>query len=137
VVVSHDAKRITFTIRFAQAPPLGSGVSWVDMLLVGVDVPPLGPAPTPRGWTGADYVFGVHGNEPGVVLFKRLKGRTISRLPAVVLGPRLTIRVPRAKLGNPGWFTFTLAGGREADAEARGSADDAPAKGVFRYVVHA
>jgi hypothetical protein len=137
VVVSHDATRITFTVRFSQAPPLGSSASWVDMLLVGVDVPPLGPAPVPRGWKGVDYVFGVHGNEPGVALFKRLGAATRGRLPALVKGASLTVRVPRAKLGNPRWFAFTLAAGREADVEARGSADHAPVTGVFRYVLTA
>jgi hypothetical protein len=137
VFVSHDARRITFTVRFAQAPPLGSSASWVDMLLVGVDVPPLGPAPALRGWRGVDYVFGVHGNEPRVALFKRMDARTVSRLPALLRGASLTVRVPRAKLGSPTWFAFTLAAGREADVDAEGSADIAPAKGVFRYVVTA
>lgn len=137
VVVSHNAKRVTFTVRFAGAPPLGASVAdetekWVDMLLVGINVPPIGSAPA---WKGVDYYFGVHGNDTSVALFAKNGVRTFTQLPVVARGANLTVSVPRAKLGKPKWFGFTVAAGREADVEAQGSADSAPARGLFRYVL--
>ena len=84
-----------------------------------------------------DYYFGVHGNDLGMALFARTAVRKLTRLPVVVRRASLTVRVPRAKLGDPAWFGFMLAAGREAEVEAQGSADYAPAKGVFRYVLTA
>jgi len=137
VVVSHGIKRVTFTVRFAAAPPLGLSATekWVDMLLVGIDVPPLGPTPVPSSWRGVDYYFGLHGNDTGVALFARSGVRKFTRLTVVVRGASLTVSVPRSRLGNPKWFGFTVAAGREAEVETEGSADYAPAKGVFRYVL--
>jgi hypothetical protein len=137
VAVSHDAKRVTFTVRFAVAPPLGLNAKekWVDMLIVGIDVPPLGITPVPSSWKGVDYYFGLHGNDTSVALFARTAVRKFTRLPVVVRGASVTVSVPRARLGNPKWFGFAVAAGREAEVEAQGSADYAPAKGVFRYVL--
>ena len=137
VAVSHDAKRVTFTVRFAVAPPLGLSAKekWVDMLIVGIDVPPLGTTPVPSSWKGVDYYFGLHGNDTSVALFARTAVRKFTRLPVVVRGASVTVSVPRARLGNPKWFGFAVAAGREAEVEAQGSADYAPAKGVFRYVL--
>ncbi|MGZ4389161.1 MAG: hypothetical protein ACXVZL_07255 [Gaiellaceae bacterium] len=48
VWVSHTSQAVTFRVRFAKAPPLGASARqrWVDMLLIGIDVPPRGPLPT-------------------------------------------------------------------------------------------
>jgi hypothetical protein len=52
-----------FRVRFAKASPLQTSTreQWIDMLLLGIDVPPLGSKPTPSGWRGVDCVLGVHG----------------------------------------------------------------------------
>lgn len=65
VAVFSTKTNITFRLRFAKAPPLGLSQreGWVDMLLIGVDVPPLGPRPTTPGgeWRGANFALGTHG----------------------------------------------------------------------------
>jgi hypothetical protein len=49
-------------------------------------------------------------------------------------GRALTFAVPRRVLGNPAWFTFTVAAARESQSE-EGGVDFAPARGTFRYVL--
>jgi hypothetical protein len=136
VTVSHTAKTVSFGVRFATAPPLrvSAREKWIDMLLIGVDVPPLGPAPTDTGWLGINYVLGVHGTGT-VAAFRNMGATGSSRLPATIRGATLTITVPRTKLGSPRWFVFNVAAARETDVESEGSADMAPAKGSFRYVL--
>jgi hypothetical protein len=54
-------------------------------------------------------------------------------LPATVDGDTLTFSIPRAALGSPDWFEFSVAAGRETEREGEGSEDYAPADGTFRY----
>ena len=58
VRVSKTETTVTFTVRFATEPPLQVDErGWIDMLLIGVDVPPVGPEPVAPGgeWRGADF----------------------------------------------------------------------------------
>lgn len=87
----------------------------------------------PSSWRGVDYYFGLHRNDTSVAVFARASVRKHIRLPVVVDGAAVRVSVPRARIGNPSWFGFAVAGGREAEVEARGSADYAPAKVVFRH----
>jgi hypothetical protein len=137
VTVSHTATAVTFRVRFASAPPLRMSTrqQWVDMLLVGIDVPPLGPAPTATGWLGVNYYFGLHAVDP-VARFRKMGSQaTPARLPTVIRGATATVTVPRAKLGSPRWFAFNVAAGRETDVEGQGGGDMAPAQGSFRYAL--
>ena len=64
VTVSNTSTDVTFRIRFATAPALrvSQRGRWIDMLLIGIDVPPLGPRPIPDGdWLGANFAAGFHG----------------------------------------------------------------------------
>jgi hypothetical protein len=143
--VSNTRTNVTFVVRFAKAPPLrvSAREGWVDMLLIGVDVPPLGPRPiTPGGeWRGANFALGTHGpSRTGRMV--RLTGtipaesRRVATFGIVVSGSTLTFSIPRRALGNPGWFTFMTAAARELADEGRGGgADFAPARGTFRYAL--
>ena len=55
VTVANTKTKVTFRARFSQAPPLrfSAAKGWVDMLLIGVDVPPLGPRPLIPGGRGS------------------------------------------------------------------------------------
>ena len=141
ISVSHTSSAVTFRLRFATAPPLGVSVRerWVDMLLVGIDVPPRGLKRGPYGWLGADYYAGLHGMEKTAILVraptaKSGQGRVLARTKAVVAGRTLSFSVSRAKLGDPDWFEFVVAAGREmSDQSIGGGADEAPARGAFHY----
>lgn len=137
ITVSDTPTAITFRVRFATAPPLKASATekWVDMLLIGIDVPPLGPRPTRTGWRGVDYALGLHGTERAVTLAKQGPGsRRIDRFKLVTRGSTLSFSVPRGKLGNPAWFDFVVAAGRETAEEGRGGSEDyAPSRGAFRY----
>ena len=134
---------VTFRIRFATAPPLrvSTGEKWVDMLLIGIDTPPLGPRPIPDGeWRGADFALGSHGPSKTGVLVKLAMPpggqRQIARFPITVQGATLTFSVPRRALGNPAWFRFMVAAAREGNAESAGGGYDmAPGSGTFRYAL--
>ena len=134
VTVSDTATSVRFRVRFASAPPLAASTSegWVDMLLIGIDVPPLGPAPAPSGWRGADFVVGLHGTQTAV-RFRKMGSTGLDVLPATVAGDTLSFSIPRAALGNPDWFEFSVAAGRETERAGEGSEDYAPADGTFRY----
>jgi hypothetical protein len=143
--VSNTRTKVTFVVRFAKAPPLriSPREGWVDMLLIGVDVPPLGPRPIAPGaeWRGANFALGTHGlSNTGQLV--RLTGtipaepRRVATFGIATSGPTLTFSIPRRALGNPGWFTFTAAAAREtADGERGGGVDFAPARGTFRYAL--
>jgi hypothetical protein len=145
VTVSHTATRVTFRFRFAKAPPLrvSTRAGWIDMLLVGIDVPPLGPRPTPGGdWLGANFAAGTHGPSKTGQLVRLGKGEDpqvvrLARFTVVTRGATLTFSLPRRALGDPAWFTFTVAAAREgvADDATGGGADFAPARGTFRYTL--
>jgi hypothetical protein len=141
VRVSSTKTKVTFGVRFAKAPPLRINPSegWVDMLLIGVDVPPLGPRPIPLGeWRGANLALGTHGpSKTGLIV--RLgqnipaEQRQVAKFEIVTHGSTMTFSIPRRALGNPDWFTFQVAAAREmATGGQGGSADFAPA-GTFRY----
>lgn len=141
VSVSHTAAAVTFRLRFATAPPLGVSASerWVDMLLIGIDVPPRGLKRGSQGWAGADYFVGLHGTEKTAVLVKsgtrkNPKSTLLARYTVAVNGRTLSFSVRRRKLGNPVWFEFAVAAGREtSDQNATGGSDEAPARGAFHY----
>ena len=52
LAVERDADTITFRVRFAAGPPLGVSLQdgWVDMILIGIDVPPFGAPPVTPGY---------------------------------------------------------------------------------------
>lgn len=134
---------VTFTVRFATAPPLrvDTREKWVDMLLIGIDTPPLGPRPIPDGeWRGANFALGTHGPSKTGVLVKlgAAAQRQIARFPITVKGSTLTFSVSRRALGNPAWFTFMVAAARETSTESAGGGYDmAPDKGTFRFALTA
>jgi hypothetical protein len=130
IVVSHTASSVTFRFRFASAPPLGLSArkGWVDMLLVGIDVPPRSLKRTPHGWVGLDYHAGLHGTQTTAILVKASPTRP-SQPRGVVTRPKVTVRghtlsfsLSRAKLGNPAWIEFVVAAGRETSDQAAGEA---------------
>jgi hypothetical protein len=142
VTVSNTDTRITFAFRFASAPPLriDAGEGWVDMLLVGVDVPPLGPRPVVPGgeWRGANFFLGTHGPSRTGQLVRPGSGesRRVATFAIVTRGPTLTFSIQRRALGNPAWFTFSAAAARETAAESSdGGVDVAPSNGTFRYAL--
>lgn len=139
VSVSHTATTVTFRLRFAKAPPLGASVreKWVEMLIVGIDVPPRGLRRTARGWTGLDYYVGMHGVDTTAVLVRASPapptGSTpVARLRVAVSGRTLGFTLRRSSIGNPAWLEFVVAAGREtSDPAAGGGSDEAPGRGVF------
>jgi hypothetical protein len=145
VKVTNTRTTVSFGFRFAQAPPLrfSTRERWVDMLLVGIDVPPTGPLPfSPGGeWPGVDFALGTHGPSATGQLVRTPRGpdgrsRLVARFPIVTRGSTVSFTVPRRALGNPAWFTFTVAAAREGEDEAAGRGfDTAPARGTFRYVL--
>jgi hypothetical protein len=144
ITISNTKTTVTFRVRFDKAPPLrvSSPEGWVDMLLIGVDVPPLGPRPiTPGGeWRGANFALGTHGpSKTGLMVrLGRGENRRIARFKIVTSGSTITFSVPRAALGNPAWFTFSVAAARELDdGPNAGGVDAAPARGTFHYTLTA
>lgn len=140
VRVSNTDSEITFAVRFATEPPLGFDEEerWVDMLLIGIDVPPLGPEPVVPGgeWSGADVALGAHGPSADVTLVRR-GVRKPARFAIQASGSTLTFSVPRRALGDPDWFTFSVAAARESNDEAGdgGGFDVAPGQGTLRYTL--
>jgi hypothetical protein len=138
VTVSDTATEVTFAVRFADAPPLrvDEADGWVDMLLIGIDVPPLGPEPDAPGgdWRGVDYAFGTHGPSDTAVLV-RMGGGKVAELAVATSGSTMSLSVPRRALGNPDWFTFTVAAGREGAEDRGGGGDFIPASGTLRYTL--
>ena len=146
VSISNDASTVRVRFRFANAPPLSTSPSgeWTDMLLMGIDVPPIGPGPTPSGWTGLDYALGMHGVDDRAV-FRSMQpglgadGGTgmapgLRTLRSRTQGREVTIALPVALLGNPKYFDFTVAVGREGGDEASSAGGDMiPARGTARY----
>lgn len=140
VRVSNTDSEVTFAVRFATERPLrvDEAEGWVDMLLIGIDVPPLGPEPVAPGgeWRGADFAFGAHGPSTDGMLV-RLGRRQATRLGIRTSGSTLTLSVPRRALGDPDWFTFSVAAARESNDEAGdgGGIDVAPDQGTLRYTL--
>lgn len=143
VALSNTASSITFRVRFAAAPPLrvNAREGWVDMLLIGIDVPPLGARPVRPGgeWPGANFALGTHGpSKTGrlVRLGNASPGsfRQAATFKVVTNGAQLTFSIPRRALGSPRWFTFSVAAARETEDEG-GGFDVAPQRGTFRYTL--
>lgn len=145
VTVSNTKMKVTFRIRFVKAPPLrvSTREGWVDMLLIGIDVPPLGPRPSVPGgeWLGANFALGTHGpSETGRMVQLgagiSAESRQAASFKIVTSGSTLTFAIPRRALGSPTWFTFTVAAAREMEKVATGGGVDiAPAVGTFRYAL--
>ena len=142
--LSNTKASITFRVRFANAPPLrvSARQKWVDMLLIGIDVPPVGPRPvTPGGeWPGANFALGTHGPSKTGQLVRLGNGitrssRQVGTFRVVTRGATVTFSIPRRLLGSPRWFMFTVATARERDATSGGGIDLAPARGTFRYAL--
>jgi hypothetical protein len=139
VRLSNTASKLTFRVRFASAPPLrlSTREKWVDMLLIGIDVPPLGPRPMMPGgeWLGADYALGTHG--PSTIGQLVRLGNQVAppiRFTVVTSGRDLVLSVPRRSLGNPLWFRFNVVAAREGESQdADGGFDVAPQRGTFLY----
>jgi hypothetical protein len=142
VTISHSASTITFRIRFAAAPPLRVSTrgGWVDMLLLGIDVPPYGPLPVSPGgeWRGADFALGAHGPSKTGLLVRLAHARShvVVRFPIATSGRTLSFSIPRSALGYPARFAFTVAAAREGENETTGGGVDvAPERGTYRYVL--
>ena len=139
VRLSNTASAITFRVRFAGAPPLRVDARgrWVDMLLIGIDVPPLGPRPAAPGgeWPGANFALGTHGPSRVGQLVELRAGRStrVTTFRIDVSGRMLTFSIPRRALGSPRWFTFSLAAAREGTREVSGGVDFVPQRGSCRY----
>ena len=141
ITLSNTKTSVVFHVRFAKPPPLRANMreGWSDMLLIGVDVPPLGPRPVRPGgeWLGANIALGTH-RPSKTGLLVRLgsgKSRQVVRFKIITSGSTLTFSIPRRVLGNPQWFTFNAAAAREMEAEGAtgGGVDIAPGQGTFRY----
>ena len=144
MTVSNTSTDVTFRIRFATAPALrvSQRGRWIDMLLVGIDVPPLGPRPIPDGdWLGANFAAGFHGPARTGMLVRLGKGsqKVVARFPVVTRGTTVTFSIPRRALRSPTWFAFEMAAAREWNDEsmvpAGAKPDFAPARGTFRYTL--
>lgn len=133
ISVSHTSSAVRFRLTFAKAPPLGVSVrqGWVDMLVIGIGVPPRGPR--------ADYVVGLHGTERTAMLVRQPAtkpgpGKVVGRPEVAVAGRTLSLSVSRGKLGDPAWIEFSVAAGRElVDRATGGGGDLAPDNGAFHY----
>lgn len=138
VRLSNTASSITFQIRFANAPPLrvDARQGWVDMLLIGIDVPPLGlPPAVPGGeWPGADFALGTHGPSRVGQLVRLGRRSTQATTFKIEAGGRvLSFSIPRRALGNPRLITFSLAAAREGGKATSGGFDVVPQRGTHRY----
>jgi hypothetical protein len=140
VKLSNTASTLTFRVRFASAPPLrvSTREKWVDMLLIGLDVPPLGPPPVRSGgeWRGADFALGTHGPSRTGQLVRLGKKHSAPpiRFKVVTRGRTLSFSIPLRALGQPRWFSFNVAAAREGETQAGGGGFDmAPRHGTFRY----
>ena len=141
VTVEREADTITFRVRFAAAPPLevGDQEGWVDMLLVGVDVPPPGPPPAEPGgeWSGADYALGSHGWSASGMLVKlsTSASKKWADVPITIEGATLSVSVPCRALGDPERFALSIAAAREwnetGDQPAGVKPDIAPDTGTW------
>jgi hypothetical protein len=142
VSVANTRTVVTFRVRFAKAPPLRVSASgrWIDMLLIGIDVPPRGLRPGIYGWSGADYAAGLHGTEKTGVMVKAPSAKApnwtkVATFKVDTHGRTVSLSISRRKLGNPSAFDFVVTVGREVLDEnaAEGGADSSPSRGIFHY----
>lgn len=144
VRISSDATTVRLVFRFADAPPLSTNTKqgWTDMLLFGIDAPPIGSAPTPNGWAGLDYALGMHGVDNRAVFRAMQPGfgddggvggaPGVRTLTSRVSGREIHVDLPRELIGNPTYFAFQAAAGREG-ADESGTGDLMPGTGTLRY----
>lgn len=146
VSVERDDEAVTFRVRFAAAPPLAVSEEhgWIDMLLIGIDVPPVGPAPEAPGgeWRGLDYALGAHGPSRGGMLV-RLTSRAADGeapsekrdVPIEVDGAALSLSVASGALGDADTFALSIAAAREwneaGDEPAGAKPDVVPDSGTW------
>jgi hypothetical protein len=133
--ITNDARAVRMAFTFAGAPPLATNLSagWTDMLLMGIDVPPIGSKPTPNGWMGVDYALGMHGvDDRAVFRDMHQTKRQMTTLRSHVSGRTITIDLPRTLIGDPAYFDFNVSVGREG-GDQEGSGDSIPATGTLRY----
>ena len=142
--IATDVSTIHLVVRFASAPPLSSKAKqgWTDMLLFGIDVPPIGSAPTPNGWAGLDYALGMHGVDNRAVFRAMQPGfgedggvggaPGVRTLTSRVSGREIRVALPRELIGDPTYFAFQAAAGREG-ADESGTGDLMPGTGTLRY----
>lgn len=145
VTISNTRTTLAFAVRFASAPPLrvSAREGWVDMLLIGIDLPPIGPAPVAPGgeWRGAELALGTHGpSKTGLLVrLNPLQEGRPTRLPITVAGSVLRLVVPRSALRGATWFRFSVAAAREwneGSAEPPGARPDiVPDRGTGRYAL--
>jgi hypothetical protein len=147
VSVERDDEAVTFRVRFAAAPPLAVSEEegWIDMLLIGIDVPPLGPAPvTPGGeWRGLDYALGTHGPSQSGMLVRLTapapNGEATSEkradVPIEIDGAALSLSVASGELGDADTFALSIAAAREwneaGDEPAGAKPDIVPDSGTW------
>jgi hypothetical protein len=144
VTVSNTSADVIFRVRFATSPPLrvGARQGWIDMLLLGIDVPPLGPRPIPDGdWLGAEFAAGFHGPATTGMLVRLQTGspKLVARFRVVTRARTVTFSIPRRALGSPTWFAFEMAAAREWSVEGTepsgAKADFVPTRGTLRYTL--
>ena len=140
VTLSNTASTLTFRVRFAHAPPLrvSQQEKWVDMLLIGIDVPPLGPPPVTAGgeWPGMNFALGTHGPSATGLLVRpgSMHGAPPVRFKIVRSGATLSFSIPRRPLGGARTLAFSVAAAREGESPSTGGGFDvAPGRGTFRY----
>jgi hypothetical protein len=143
VAVERDDDTITFRVRFATAPPLdlSDQDGWVDMLLIGIDIPPMGAAPVSPGgeWRAADFACGTHGPSASGVLVRLAAVRAApekrASIPIETDGATLSLSIPRSELGDPETFAVSIAAARErnepGDESAGAKPDIAPDTGTW------
>lgn len=142
--IASDERTIHIDFRFASAPPLSASADgqWTDMLLMGIDVPPIGAPPTPGGWAGLDYALGMHGVDDRAVFRAMQAGfgqdgggggsPSLPTLRSKVSGREIRIELPRALIGDPEYFRFQVAAGREGGDESA-TGDLVPRAGTLRF----
>lgn len=144
ITLSNTEASIIFRVRFAKAPPLrvNERQRWVDMLLIGIDVPPLGPRPISPGgeWPGANFALGTHGPAKTGQLVRLGTGipvhaRQVATFKITTAGATLRFSIPRSVLGSATWFTFSAAAARETEETTGGGIDLTPARGTHRYIL--
>ena len=147
VSVERDDEAVTFRVRFAAAPPLAVSEEhgWIDMLLIGIDVPPVGPAPEAPGgeWRGLDYALGAHGPAQSGMLVGLTApahdGDATSDkradVPIEIDGAELALSVASGALGDAHTFALSIAAAREwneaGDEPAGAKPDVVPDSGTW------
>jgi hypothetical protein len=123
VVLSHTKTTLTFRVAFAHAPPLRVSVreKWVDMLLIGIDVPPARAAPDRARRRVARR--GLRPRHARPVADRQAREAGDDGRGEVAPGAQVRDRHP----------PFTVAAARQTEQATGGGVDLAPDRGTFRY----